>query len=145
MIGFFKKTMKPPTVKNRVVPTLGAYKPLMTHHHAPMGPYKNIKNMLFVTKISQFVLFPMPCCHLSCMPTLYFPRRQAHLLHFWSATFPHLLPLSFVICSFRGRTFWHVAIFVAKLVGHVSIFCRLPPPPRCPLFVVYRHMVHMEL
>ena len=52
--------------------------------------------------------------------------HHAHLLHLYSHPYHNLLPLSFVSYLFFRENFWHV--FFAKLIGHVSIFCRLHEP-----------------
>ena len=108
------------------------------HDPPTMPPWSTLRAKefyprFFMIKISSFVLLPMPCRHLSSMPTTLAPCSPPPLA---SATLPHfvLFLLSYV-CF--GEEFLHVALLFGHLIGHVTISCRPPPPPRASLYIEY--------
>ena len=72
---------------------------------------------------------------LSSMPAT--SPYHAHRLHFSTPPLSsYLFPLPFVTSLFWARIFGMWLFFLGKLVGYVSVFYRLlPPPPRALLYI----------
>lgn len=99
----------------------------------PPCPHNNIsKNKIYflLIKSSNFVLLHMPCYHLRFMHATS-PYFSPTMPTFCTCSHPlfHICFLFLTSRVYYGERFWACGPFAfEKLVGHVSIFHRIPPP-----------------
>lgn len=101
----------------------------MTSHHTPMRALRRQKNppFSFSFKSNHPTLSYCPC-HVATLPSR-LPPPLVFIL-----TFSQLFPLYFITCLFWRWIIDMWPSFSGKLLEHVLIFQRLPPPPpRAPL------------
>ena len=105
-----------------------ARKPPLCHLGALEG---EMKSYFFLIKLSYFVMLHMACRHLIS------PKCHAP---FCICRLPPSTSVSSFFChmfvSYVCKQIGMCLCFCGKLVGHVSVFHRLPPPPQAPLYVV---------
>lgn len=110
---------------------------------ATMPSWSDLIEKKFIYLILDYIVLLCPIVHVMSIPPPSFPHMP---------TFCTCSPSSLYICllfllsyaSFGQEFLAHGSFSLGKLVGHVSIFRRLPPPPQAPLYINCRYLLCMS-